>query len=134
MGFVDPGDVEAIETAVRRTLETKEPYSFFYRIHRRDGEQRILHSRGYLASDPHGDPISIFGTTQDVTESRRAEATLQMLGGRLIHARDDERRRVAGRVHENTAQDLARLKKRVGPLRRPAAGRSGADRAVIAWS
>ena len=134
MGFIDPGDVEAIETSIRRTLETKEPYSFFYRIHRRDGEQRILHSRGYLASDPHGDPISIFGTTQDVTESRRAEETLQMLARRLIHARDDERRRVARMLHETTAQDLAGLKMLLGQLSRTAAGLSDADRALIAES
>jgi PAS domain S-box-containing protein len=134
MGFVDPGDHDVIATAIRHTFETKEPYNFFYRIQRRDGEERILHSRGYLVSDPHGDPVSIFGTTQDVTESRQAEATLQTLATRVMHAQDDERRRVARMLHETTAQDLAGLKMLLGQLTRTAGGLSAADRALLAES
>ena len=77
MSFIHPDDVGVVETAIDNTFKTKEPYSFFYRIRRRDGAERMLHSRGYLVSDEHGDPISLFGTTQDVTERRQAEEALR---------------------------------------------------------
>jgi signal transduction histidine kinase len=32
---------------------------------------------------------------------------LRALAGRLMHAQDDERRRIAQMLHETTAQDLA---------------------------
>jgi PAS domain S-box-containing protein len=134
MEFVHSGDHDVMMAAIQHTFQTKEPYSFFYRIHRCDGEERILHSRGYLVSDAHGDPISVFGTTQDVTESRRAEATLQALATRIMHAQDDERRRVARMLHETTAQDLAGLKMLLGRLSRTSARLSAADRALLAES
>jgi PAS domain S-box-containing protein len=134
MGFVHPADRDVIMTAIQRTFETKEPYEFFYRIHRRDGEERILHSRGYLVSDHHGDPVSVFGTTADVTEARRAEKALQTLATRLMHAQDEERRRVARMLHETTAQDLAGLKMLLGRLNRTSGRLSAADRALLAES
>jgi len=77
MGLIDSDDREFIMTTVERTLATNEPYSFFYRIHRRDGAERILYSRGRVVTDEQGAPISIIGTTQDVTELRRAEEALR---------------------------------------------------------
>jgi PAS domain S-box-containing protein len=77
MDFVLPEDREVVLSALERALETKEPYSFFYRIRRQDGEVRNLHSRGYVVSDERGAAISAFGTTQDVTERRQAEEALR---------------------------------------------------------
>jgi PAS domain S-box-containing protein len=134
MGLVHPADCVPIRAAIQRTVDTKEPYSFFYRIRRRDGEERILHSRGHLVSGGEGDPVSIFGTTQDVTASRRAEEALQTLATRLMHAQDDERRRVARMLHETTAQDLAGLKMLLGQLNRTSDRLSAQDRALLAES
>ena len=134
MGFIHPDDHAIIWTGIYQTLQTKEPYSFYYRIRRRDGEERILHSRGYLVCDALGDPVNIFGTTQDVTESRQAREALQTLATRLMHAQDDERRRVARMLHETTAQDLAGLKMLLARLNRTSDRLSDADRALLAES
>ncbi|HEY6195628.1 MAG TPA: PAS domain-containing protein [Candidatus Eisenbacteria bacterium] len=134
MKFIHPDDHATIWTGIYRTLETKEPYSFYYRMRRRDGEERILHSRGYLVSDPLGDPVSIFGTTQDVTESRQAKEALRTLANRLMHAQDDERRRVARMLHETTAQDLAGLKMLLARLIRTSDRLSDSERALLAES
>ncbi|HYN09018.1 MAG TPA: PAS domain S-box protein [Vicinamibacterales bacterium] len=77
MAFIPPEDRELISRAIEKTLETEEPFSVFYRIRRRDGEERFLHSRGFLISDTRGEPSSIFGTTQDMTERRQAEEALR---------------------------------------------------------
>src|SRR5258708_3887928 len=134
MEFVHSDDHNVMMAAIQHTFRTKEPYSFFYRIHRCDGEERILHSRGYLVSDGRGDPVRVFGTTQDVTESRRAEATLQALATRVMHAQDEEPRRGPRMLHETTAQDLAGLKRLRGRLSRTSARLSAADRALLAES
>jgi len=134
MGFIHPDDQGIIWTGIYHTLETKEPYSFYYRIRRRDGEERILHSRGYLVTDPLGDPLSIFGTTQDVTESRQAKDALRTLATRLMHTQDDERRRVAQILHETTAQDLAGLKMLLARLNRTSDRLSDRDRLLLAES
>jgi PAS domain S-box-containing protein len=77
MAFIHSDDRDLVSRAIQHTLLTKEPYSFFYRITRRDGEERILHSCGYVVSDEHGNPASVFGTTQDVTERKQAEDALR---------------------------------------------------------
>jgi PAS domain S-box-containing protein len=77
MEFILPEDRDAVVSTLERAFETKEAYSFFYRIRRRDGEVRHLHSRGYIVANERGDAISAFGTTQDVTERRQAEDALR---------------------------------------------------------
>jgi signal transduction histidine kinase len=41
---------------------------------------------------------------------RQQRNELRTLANRLMHAQDDERRRIATMLHETTAQDLAALK------------------------
>jgi PAS domain S-box-containing protein len=77
MAFIDAADRDLVMRSIEAAFETKEPYSFFYRIHRRDGSERILHSIGYVACNAEGEPVTIFGTTQDVTERRQAEEALR---------------------------------------------------------
>jgi PAS domain S-box-containing protein len=62
---------------VESSLKTLEPFIFYYRILRPDGEERVIHSRGDIVSDEHGNPIRMFGTAQDVTERKRAEDELK---------------------------------------------------------
>jgi PAS domain S-box-containing protein len=77
MAFVHPDDVERVKETLRGTFNTKAPFSVFYRIRRHSGEQRFLHSRGLLLSNERGDAVSLFGTTQDVTERMQVEEALR---------------------------------------------------------
>lgn len=56
---------------------------------------------------------------------------LRALAGRLMHAQDDERRRIAQMLHETTAQDLAALKMHLARLHRTAPELSATDRAAL---
>jgi signal transduction histidine kinase len=60
-----------------------------------------------------------------------SEARFRALAGRLMHAQDDERRRIARMLHETTAQDLAGLKMHLARLNRTANHLSEADRAAL---
>ena len=68
---------------------------------------------------------------QQRNELRESEARLRALAGRLMHAQDDERRRIAQMLHETTAQDLAGLKMHLARLNRTASHLSEADRSAL---
>jgi signal transduction histidine kinase len=55
------------------------------------------------------EPVTIRGFTIDVSRSRKAEAALRDLSGRLIHAQEEERSRVARELHDDLSQRMALL-------------------------
>jgi PAS domain S-box-containing protein len=75
--LIHPEDRDLVMSTIEASLKTKEPYNFYYRIVRPDGVERIVHTRGYVMCDEHGDPIAVFGATQDVTERKQAEDALR---------------------------------------------------------
>jgi PAS domain S-box-containing protein len=74
--FIHPDDRNLVTNSVAAALRAREGYSFYCRISRPDGVERILHSRGQVVCDENGEPIRVFGATQDVTEHRQAEEAL----------------------------------------------------------
>jgi PAS domain S-box-containing protein len=77
MGFVHPDDHDTVVNTIQAALRAGEPYNVVYRIRRPDGSERIVQSQGYLVSNEHGDPINVFGTTQDLTERKEAEEAVR---------------------------------------------------------
>ena len=80
------------------------------------------------------------GIGQDITKRKQAEEEQRMmveelreLSARLIHAQDEERRRIARQLHETTAQDLVALKMNFAQLTRTDWA-SDAGRALLAES
>jgi PAS domain S-box-containing protein len=106
---------------LRRTLEhaqrTKQEYELDYRIRRSDGEVRLLHTHGNVATDESGALTRLFGAIQDVTELRRAEEELRArteqlraLSGRLQSAREEEGARIAREIHDELGSSLTSLR------------------------
>ena len=77
MRMVHPDDRDMVREVVERASATQEPFDFHHRFVLPDGEERILHVRGTVIPDEHGRTVRMFGTGQDVTEWRRAEAALE---------------------------------------------------------
>jgi PAS domain S-box-containing protein len=77
MAFIHPDDRDGIRTAIDAAFRAKQSYSLVYRIRRHDGHERIVHSQGYLVRNERGEPISVFGTTQDLTERKEAEEAVR---------------------------------------------------------
>jgi len=65
---------------------------------------------------------------------RQQRNELRTLANRLMHAQDDERRRIAAMLHETTAQDLAALKMLLSRLNRDADHFSDRERGALAES
>jgi signal transduction histidine kinase len=59
--------------------------------------------------DASGAVIGLTGASLDITERKLAEEALHELPGRLLAVQDEERRRVARELHDQTAQRLVAL-------------------------
>jgi PAS domain S-box-containing protein len=115
--FIHPDDLDSGWDAVKRAVASKEPYDYYHRILRPDGTERIARSRGSIMSDERGEPIKVFGATQDVTELKRAEeklkatsAQLRALSQSVQSAREEEATRIAREIHDELGSSLSRLK------------------------
>jgi PAS domain S-box-containing protein len=84
-----PADRRLIPEARERAVVEGRPFSVLHRIVRPDGEVRTLHARVKPISDEAGKVVRVFGTTQDVTEERRAEEEHQQAEERFRVAFDD---------------------------------------------
>jgi PAS domain S-box-containing protein len=83
----------------------------------------------------------VVALVEDITARRLAEqerdASLNQsrtLAAKLMHAQDDERRRIAQMLHETTAQDLAALKMQLARLNRSASRLSDSERTTLTES
>ena len=67
----------AAEAAAAALVRGGPRYDIEYRVVRRDGSERMVHSQGDVTWDESGQPLRQFGVLQDITELRRAEKELR---------------------------------------------------------
>ena len=82
---VHPEDRDAINEAVKQTLETGAPYDIDHRIVRPDGEIRFVHESAEVLRDDNGKPLRMTGTVQDITERKQTEQSLREKDAHLEH-------------------------------------------------
>jgi signal transduction histidine kinase len=111
------------------------------RYRHKNGQFIWVRATGTVIHGSHRSPQYLLGLVEDVTDRKTAEreldesmSLLRTLAGRLMHAQDDERRRIARMLHETTAQDLAALKMHLARLNRTAGHLSETDRGVLTES
>ncbi len=75
--ITNPDDRVALQTAISEALSGLKPFRIELRAKRSDGHEVILQARGVVARDDAGNPVSMHGTCIDVTDSRRALATVK---------------------------------------------------------
>ena len=71
--LIAPLDREAVAQGARHCLEEKGQSSVEFRIVRRDGELRTVMSVSEVLLDDDGQPGSVFGAFQDITDVKRAQ-------------------------------------------------------------
>lgn len=107
--FFTPKSWDRLKESVERALRTGVPYELDLEAIASDGTKLWLTSRGEAVVDAHGYPIYLRGTTQDITDRKRAEEDLLALSGRLITAQEEERARIARELHDDLSQRMAIL-------------------------
>lgn len=71
MEQVHPGDLRFVEDSLRKNLKAKEFQQFYFRIITQEMMMKHVLVKGEVIRNAIGEPITIRGTLQDVTELRR---------------------------------------------------------------
>jgi PAS domain S-box-containing protein len=118
---VHPDDVEAFDRAAAARLAGAE-VELEYRLRAPDGGYRWITSRGGLVRAAEGELL--LGVWLDTTARRRAEDELgrlhlerRRLLERVVRAQEEERRRIAADIHDDSVQVLTALALRLDLLR-----------------
>jgi PAS domain S-box-containing protein len=105
---VHPDDLDRVLTAYEKQTRVADHFDLTFRMLTSDGNVVWVQN---LVSVVHeqGRPTRMHGFMIDISERQHAEEVLKDLGGRLIAAQEEERRRVARELHDDFNQRLAIL-------------------------
>jgi PAS domain S-box-containing protein len=108
--FTHPADAQADWDLFTQLVEGKrDQYQLEKRFYQKGGEAVWGQLTVSLVRNQNGEPQYAIGMVEDISERKRAEEALRQLSGRLLRLQDEERRRIARELHDNTAQSLAAL-------------------------
>jgi diguanylate cyclase (GGDEF)-like protein/PAS domain S-box-containing protein len=79
-------DRERVDQAYRRALKDRQPYEVEHRMIMADGRIKQIRERGETLYDVAGKPLRSIGTAQDITDIRRMESQMQLLGSAFHHS------------------------------------------------
>jgi signal transduction histidine kinase len=121
---VHPDDLPGVlELQARLHGGLVERVSTVYRYeHPTRGLRWIHHLADSRARDAAGRATRTYGVMRDVTEEKRAEASLKELSRRLLEAHEAERSLLARELHDDLSQRLALLAIEAGRTERASAG------------
>ena len=105
---IHAGDLHWVLAAYEKQTRITEHFDLTFRMWASDGRLVWIQNLISLGPDSTG-IIKLHGFMIDVSERKRAEEALKDLGGRLIAAQEEERRRVARELHDDFNQRLALL-------------------------
>ncbi len=106
---VHPDDLQMCLHSYAYTFEARKPFSMEYRLLRHDGQYRWILDKGVPWFLENGQFGGYVGCCIDITEQKQAKAVQAELSGRLMHAHEEERTRIARELHDDISQRLALL-------------------------
>ena len=81
-----PEDLERWRSAVTEHITRRSPYDLEFRVRAKSGEYRWFHTRGQGTWDESGRATYMAGTSFEITDRKRAEASLRLSEERFNHA------------------------------------------------
>jgi PAS domain S-box-containing protein len=117
---IHPDDRAFVQETVRRAYSEGRPYAFEHRVQRPDGTVRTVSGRGQIVVE-NGEPVAMFGTSQDVTEQRQAERLREDILSAVSHELRTPLTAVLGfavtlerRRHELSEEEVSRIVAELG--------------------
>ena len=113
--FIHPGDkAMMIENYKKRSQGKPVPNSYEFRIVRKDGSTRWV---GINTADIQWQgKATTLGLISDITERKYMEQDLKAYAQKITRVQEEERKRIAYELHDDTAQYLSILKMQIGAL------------------
>ena len=106
---VHEDDVERCVNIYNVAFDTHADFTMEYRLRRHDGEYRWIADNGVPRFGSNGVFCGYIGSCIDITDLKLSEMSLRNLTGRLIHAQEEERARIARELHDDISQRMAFL-------------------------
>jgi PAS domain S-box-containing protein len=106
---VHPDDLKRCIGVYYEAFDSRRKFETEYRLRRYDGEYRWIVDYGVPRFGSNGTFCGYIGSCVDITERKLSEMSLRELTGRLIHAQEQERARIAGELHDDISQRMAFL-------------------------
>jgi len=117
---------------IRRKLLEKEPVTQPYeqQIVRKDGTEAILMITTNLVTQD-GEPVAFQNIARDVTEEKRMRENLRFYLQQVTRAQEEERKRIARELHDDTIQALVVLSRQLDELASRAKGLSKDEKLLL---
>jgi PAS domain S-box-containing protein len=122
MRNIHAADAVLFLAAYTKAFDGRQKFALEYRLRRHDGEYRWVIDQGIPLLAENGDFAGYISSCVDITDEKYAKAAQAELGGRLIHAQEQERARIARELHDDINQRLALLANGLQELRHAADG------------
>ena len=106
---VHPDDLEVCLAIYTKAFDARAKFEMEYRLRRHDGEYRWIVDMGVPRFSSNGVFWGYIGSCIDITERKISEISLHELSGRLLHAQEEERARIARELHDDISQRMAFL-------------------------
>ncbi|HWO33483.1 MAG TPA: PAS domain S-box protein, partial [Candidatus Acidoferrum sp.] len=104
---VHPDDVKSCADIYSTSFDARVDFEMEFRLRRFDGAYRWIVDYGVPRFESDRTFCGYIGSCVDITERKSSAESLQALTGRLIHAQDEERARIARELHDDFSQSLA---------------------------
>lgn len=106
---VHPDDRERCLSGYAQAFDARQEFKLEYRLRRHDGQYRWIMDCGVPRFSPDLSFCGYIGSCIDITDLKLSQQEMEELSGRLIHAQEEERKRLARELHDNFGQRLVVL-------------------------